>query len=126
MLGSKGLRRGSDFALLNANYLMVALQGVGFEIAFPQRRTRHALMVTTTTLKVETGVCAEDIANRLRDKGLYFSWVEYSQSLPECLRVEPRGTESKQTLDIFVSAMKEILQECYAQPDRVSRNCPRE
>ena len=119
MLGSEGMERVSRFATLNANYLMVELQRVGFEAAFPHRRGAHEFIVTVKGLKEKTGVSALDIAKRLLDKGFYAPSVYFPQLVPECLLIEPTETESKQTLDAFVVAMKEILEEAHTQPELV-------
>jgi glycine dehydrogenase subunit 2 len=119
MLGSEGMRRVAEFATLNANYLMAELQKAGFEIAFPRRRASHEFCVTLKKLKEETGVSAMDVAKRLLDKGFHAPTTYFPMLVPECLLIEPTETESKETLDAFVSAMKEILEEARTQPDLV-------
>ncbi len=119
MLGAEGMRRVADFATLNANYLMAELKKAGFEIAFPRRRASHEFIVTLKALKDETGVAAMDVAKRLLDKGFHAPTAYFPLLVPECLLIEPTETESKQTLDAFVAAMKEILHEARTQPELV-------
>jgi len=119
MLGDRGLRRVADFATLNANYLMARLSAAGFELAYPRRRAGHEFIVTLRHLKEQTGVTAMDVAKRLLDKGFHAPTVYFPLLVPECLLIEPTETESKQTLDGFVAAMAEILQEARTQPELV-------
>jgi glycine dehydrogenase subunit 2 len=119
LLGREGMRRVADFATLNANYLMAELRRAGFEIAYPMRRASHEFIVTLRRLKEETGVTALDVAKRLLDKGFHAPTIYFPLLVPECLLIEPTETESKQTLDAFVAAMKEILAEARENPDLV-------
>ncbi|MGO8755721.1 MAG: aminomethyl-transferring glycine dehydrogenase subunit GcvPB [Gallionellaceae bacterium] len=113
MLGAEGMRRVADFATLNANYLMVELQKAGYSVAFPQRRASHEFIVSAKELKDATGVAAMDIAKRLLDKGFHAPTTYFPMLVPECLLIEPTETESKETLDAFVAAMKEIREEAF-------------
>lgn len=119
MLGGEGMRRVADFATLNANYLMAELQKAGFDIAFPQRRASHEFIVTLKGLKDKTGISAMDVAKRLLDKGFHAPTTYFPMLVPECLLIEPTETESKQTLDAFVAALKEIREEALATPELV-------
>ena len=111
MLGAEGMRRVAEFATLNANYLMHELERAGFDLAFPKRRASHEFIVTLKRVKDETGVTAMDFAKRLLDKGFHAPTTYFPQLVPECLLIEPTETETKDTLDAFVAAMKEILTE---------------
>jgi glycine dehydrogenase subunit 2 len=123
MLGADGMRRVGEFATLNANYLMTALQKAGFEVAFPTRRASHEFIVTLKRLRDETGVSAMDFAKRLLDKGFHAPTTYFPQLVPECLLIEPTETESKETLDAFLAAMKTVLEEARTQPE-VVRTAP--
>ena len=125
MLGDTGMRRVADFAALNANYLMAELRKAGFELAYPQRRASHEFIVTLQRLKERTGVTAMDFAKRLLDKGFHAPTTYFPLLVPECLLIEPTETESKQTLDAFVAAMKTILDEARATPELV-KSAPHE
>jgi glycine dehydrogenase subunit 2 len=119
LLGREGMQRVAEFATLNANYLMIKLRQAGFEIVFPTRRASHEFIVTLRGLKKETGVTATDVAKRLLDKGFHAPTTYFPSLVPECLLIEPTETESKQTLDAFVQAMKEILEEAHSKPELV-------
>lgn len=121
MLGRDGMRRVADFATLNANYLMSRLVKAGFELAYPRRRASHEFVVTLRRLKDETGVTAMDFAKRLLDKGFHAPTTYFPLLVPECLLIEPTETESRQTLDAFVAAMTEVLDEARKTPDIVKQ-----
>ena len=123
LLGAEGMHRVAEFATLNANYLMVELGKAGFEIAYPTRRASHEFIITLKNLKEKTGVTAMNVAKRLLDKGYHAPTTYFPLLVPECLLIEPAETESKETLDAFVVAMKEILTEAYTQPELV-KNAP--
>jgi glycine cleavage system P protein (glycine dehydrogenase) subunit 2 len=116
LLGCEGMQRVAEYAVLNANYLMVELKKAGFDIAFPARRASHEFIVTLQDLKAKTGITAMDFAKRLLDKGCHAPTTYFPVLVPECLLIEPTETESKQTLDAFVRAMREVLDEARAQP----------
>jgi glycine dehydrogenase subunit 2 len=119
LLGRAGLRRVAEDATLNANYLMAELLRSGFELAYPRRRASHEFIVTLKRLKDETGVSALDVAKRLLDKGIHAPTVYFPLLVPECLLIEPTETESKQTLDHFVQAMRDIAVEARENPQLV-------
>ena len=119
LLGAEGMHRISEYATLNANYLMAELRKAGFEIAYPTRRASHEFIVTTKGIKDKTGVTAMNLAKRLLDKNFHAPTTYFPVLVPECLLIEPAETESKETLDSFVNAMKEILIEIETQPDLV-------
>lgn len=116
LLGRKGLRRVSEYAVLNANYLMHQLSKVGYTLAFPERRAAHEFIITVKPLTVAYGVTAQDIAKRLLDYGCYAPTVYFPQRVPECLLIEPTETESKQMLDHFVEIMTKIFHEIQTNP----------
>ena len=119
MLGAEGMHRIAEFATLNANYMMAELQKAGFTIAFPQRRASHEFIISMKPLKDATGISAMDVAKRLLDKGFHPPTTYFPMLVPECLLIEPTETESKETLDGFVNALKEIRDEAYVTPELV-------
>lgn len=119
LLGMQGMHRISEFATLNANYLMAELRKAGFEIAYPNRRASHEFIVTMKDIKDKTGVTAMNLAKRLLDKGYHAPTTYFPLLVPECLLIEPAETESKETLDAFVTSMREILREIEQEPDMV-------
>lgn len=116
LLGRAGLKRVSQYAVLNANYLMKRLEKVGYTLAFPMRRAAHEFIITAKPLTIAHGITAQDIAKRLLDYGCYAPTVYFPQRVPECLLIEPTETESKQMLDDFVDIMAAILHEAKHNP----------
>ncbi|HUW26739.1 MAG TPA: aminomethyl-transferring glycine dehydrogenase subunit GcvPB [Gallionella sp.] len=123
MLGAQGMLRVAEFATLNANYMMAELHKAGFTVAFPQRRASHEFIISMKPLKDATGISAMDVAKRLLDKGFHPPTTYFPMLVPECLLIEPTETESKETLDAFIAALKEIRDEAYASPELV-KNAP--
>jgi len=108
MLGRDGMERVSEYATLNANYLAVRLRDAGFELAFPTRRASHEFIVTMKREARTYNLTAMDIAKALLDKNYHAPTTYFPLLVPECLLIEPTETESKETLDNFVTAMIEI------------------
>jgi glycine dehydrogenase subunit 2 len=123
LLGESGLKRVGDFSTLNANYLMVKLKESGFELAYPQRRAAHEFIVTLESEKKKSNVTAMDVAKSLLDEGFYAPTIYFPLLVPECLLIEPTETESKQTLDDFIGAMKKIKQNIIQEPEKL-RSAP--
>ena len=117
MLGREGLHRVSEFATLNANYLMKELEKVAYTPAYPKRRASHEFIITTSPEKKSFGVTAMDIAKRLLDYGYHAPTTYFPLLIPECLLIEPTETEAKEELDGFVKAMKEIRMEAKDNPE---------
>ncbi|HSD62052.1 MAG TPA: aminomethyl-transferring glycine dehydrogenase subunit GcvPB [Burkholderiales bacterium] len=119
MLGAEGMRRVGEFATLNANYLLAELRRAGYDPAFPERRASHEFVLTLKRLKDQTGITAMDVAKALLDRGFHAPTTYFPLLVPECLLIEPTETESKETLDAFVGAMKDIHHEARADPQRL-------
>jgi glycine dehydrogenase subunit 2 len=119
MLGREGMRRVSEFATLNANYLMTKLKQAGFDLAYPTRRASHEFIVTMQKQNKELGISAMDIAKRLLDYGMHAPTTYFPLLVPECLLIEPTETESKATLDAFAAAMISILSEAETCPEKL-------
>jgi glycine dehydrogenase subunit 2 len=119
LLGRDGMHRVGEYATLNANYVAEEQARAGFELAYPQRRASHEFIVTLKKLKDSTGVSAMDFAKRLLDYGFHAPTTYFPLLVPECLLIEPTETESKETLDAFVAAMKAVRAEAEADPDLV-------
>ena len=116
MLGRDGMQRVSEFATLNANYLMARLAAAGFELAYPGRRAGHEFIVTLRREAREYGTSAMDFAKRLLDYGFHAPTTYFPLLVPECLLIEPSETESKQEIDAFVDAMIAIREEAQSNP----------
>lgn len=123
VLGKAGLLRVSEYATLNANYLLAELSKAGFKAAYPGRRASHEFIVTLQGEKKAFGISAMDLAKRLLDYGFHAPTTYFPLLVPECLLIEPTETESKETLDGFVRAMAAILEEARTNPDLL-KNAP--
>jgi glycine dehydrogenase subunit 2 len=119
MLGASGMRRVSEFATLNANYLMTRLAEADFEIAYPNRRASHEFIISLKGIARETGVIAMDFAKALLDRGFHAPTTYFPMLVPECLLIEPTETESKQELDAFADALIEIRDLARSDPQAV-------
>lgn len=119
LLGKKGVRRVSEYATLNANYLQQGLAAIGYTLAFPKRRATHEFIVTIKPITQKTGVTALDVAKRLLDFGIHAPTIYFPLLVPECLLIEPTETESRQTLDYFLQVMKVIYDECLNEPQKL-------
>ncbi len=115
MLGANGLRRVSENAILNANYLMKRLAPY-YHIQH-QEFCMHEFVMDGTKQKKENGVSTLDIAKRLLDKGFHAPTVYFPLIIPEAMMVEPTETESLDSLNAFAEAMIEIAKECQENPE---------
>ena len=116
VLGKEGLLRVSEYATLNANYLLAELTKLGFRPAYPGRRASHEFLLTLRHEKNTYGISAMDLAKRLLDYGFHAPTTYFPLIVPECLLIEPTETECKAELDGFVGAMKAILHEAQINP----------
>jgi len=108
----------AEQAVLNANYLLAQVQSL---LPVPQGpRCMHEFVATAARLKAERGISAMDIAKRLLDYGFHAPTVYFPLIVPEALMIEPTETESKQTLDAFVEALRVIV----AEPADVLHQAP--
>jgi glycine dehydrogenase subunit 2 len=115
--GADGLRRVSELAVLNANYLRVKVAEF-LETPYDEP-CRHEFVVSAQQLKRETGVRALDLAKALLDRGFMAPTMYFPLIVPECLMIEPTETESKETLDSFVEALREIVARARTNPSEL-------
>ncbi|HEX7379685.1 MAG TPA: aminomethyl-transferring glycine dehydrogenase subunit GcvPB [Pirellulales bacterium] len=107
--GPDGLRRVSENAVLNANYLLSRLK---HRFAVPQGdRCMHEFVASAARLKAERDISAMDLAKRLLDYGFHAPTVYFPPIVREALMIEPTETESKETLDAFADALLKIADE---------------
>ena len=116
-MGAEGLGRVSDLAVLNARYLEVKL-GEVLERA-TELPCMHEVVLSDRQLERETGVKTLDIAKRLLDHGFHAPTVYFPLVVPGALMIEPTETETLQTLDEFVAAVRAIVTEAREDPERV-------
>lgn len=115
MLGAEGIRRVSENAVINANYLMVLLRD-HYHVQYPEY-CMHEFVADSSWQKKEHGVNTLDVAKRLLDKGYHAPTIYFPLIVPEALMIEPTETESLQSLDAFAAAMLEIAQETRDNPE---------
>ncbi|MBP7176515.1 MAG: aminomethyl-transferring glycine dehydrogenase subunit GcvPB [Thermoclostridium sp.] len=119
-LGAQGLRRVSEAAVLNANYIMARLKPY-YHLPYDKICMHEA--VFSGQKQKSVGVSTLDIAKRLMDYGYHPPTVYFPLVIREALMIEPTETESKETLDEFIHAMIQIAREAEKEPDTV-RNAP--
>jgi glycine dehydrogenase subunit 2 len=111
--GPDGLRHVSESAVLNANYVMRALQDL-YDLPY-DRACMHEFVFSANRQK-RTDVHALDIAKRLLDFGIHPPTIYFPLIVPEALMIEPTETETKETLDNFIEVMRQIAREAEEQP----------
>ncbi|NPV13445.1 aminomethyl-transferring glycine dehydrogenase subunit GcvPB [candidate division WOR-3 bacterium] len=117
MLGAEGLKDVAECAVLNANYIRKELEGV-YDLPY-QRRSLHEVVFSGTNLK-QFGVRTLDVAKRLLDFRLHAPTVYFPLIVPEALMIEPTETESIESLDEFIAAMKAIALEAQTKPENLT------
>jgi glycine dehydrogenase subunit 2 len=115
-LGAAGLTQAAETAVLNANYLMHQLKGV-YHLPY-DRLCKHEC-VFSDAIQLRNDVKTLDIAKRLMDYGFHPPTIYFPLIVSGALMIEPTETESKETLDQFVAAMKAIAQEAAETPEVV-------
>lgn len=117
MLGPDGLRRASEIAILNANYVSTMLSPE-YKTYYTGEtgRVAHECIIDLQNFKAEYGVDATDVAKRLMDYGFHAPTLSFP--VHETLMVEPTESESKEELDRFIETLKTIKAECEAIKSR--------
>ncbi|MFB6420824.1 MULTISPECIES: aminomethyl-transferring glycine dehydrogenase [Bradyrhizobium] len=110
MMGGEGLKRATEIAILNANYIAARLDP-HFPVLYKNARGRvaHECIVDPRALKTTSGVTVDDIAKRLIDYGFHAPTMSFP--VPGTLMIEPTESESKAELDRFCDAMIAIRKE---------------
>jgi glycine dehydrogenase len=116
LMGAAGLRKATQVALLNANYIAKRLEP-HFETLYTGRNglVAHECILDLRPLKDRTGISAEDVAKRLIDFGFHAPTLSFP--VAGTLMVEPTESESQHELDRFIDAMIEIREEIRAVED---------
>lgn len=107
--GPEGLRRVAENAVLNANYLLALVNDL-YPVPFGAR-CMHEFVASARTLAKDKGIRAMDIGKRLIDFNFHAPTVYFPLIVPEALMIEPTETESRETLDAFARALREITTE---------------
>lgn len=113
MLGTEGLRKSTETAILNANYLKAKLEN-DYKILYTNDKNRvaHEMILECRDFKQASGVEVADIAKRLMDYGFHAPTVSFP--VAGTLMVEPTESESKEELDRFIEVMLSIKGEINA------------
>ncbi len=110
MLGTEGLKKSTQFAILNANYMKSKLdKHYGILYTNENGRVAHEMILECRDFKQASGVDVTDIAKRLMDYGFHAPTVSFP--VAGTLMVEPTESESKEELDRFVDVMISIRNE---------------
>lgn len=110
LMGAEGLRRATESAILNANYVAARLrEHYGIVFAGKHGRPGHECIIDCRSFKKTSGVGVEDIAKRLMDYGFHAPTMSWPVN--ETFMIEPTESESKAELDRFCEALIAIRQE---------------
>ena len=125
MLGENGLRKSTEYAILNANYIKERLDG-HYQCLYVGERGRaaHEMIIDCRPFK-ENGIEVTDIAKRLMDYGFHAPTVSFP--VAGTIMIEPTESESKEELDRFCDAMISIrteINEAANDPNNVMKNAP--
>ena len=115
--GPDGLRQTTEDAVLNSNYIRKKLEGV-YDLPY-KTPTMHEV-VFSDRLQARKGIKTGDIAKRLIDYGFHPYTVSFPLVVHGALMIEPTESESKESLDLFIEAMKDIAEEVEQHPEIVA------
>jgi glycine dehydrogenase subunit 2 len=121
-LGPDGLKRVSEHAVLNANYLLSRIKRA-YEVPHGDR-CMHEFVASAKALRREKRISAMDIGKRLLDHGFHAPTVYFPLVVPEALMMEPTETESKETLDAFADVLLKIVEEEAAYLQKAPHTLP--
>ncbi len=113
-MGAEGLKNVSEYAVLNANYIKESLKGV---LNLPYDRPCMHECVFNDKKQAQFHITTMDMAKRLLDLGFHPPTVYFPLVVEGAFMVEPTETESKQTIDEFINAVKTITQEAKENPE---------
>jgi glycine dehydrogenase len=110
MLGVQGVRRATEYAILNANYMLFRLKG-HFDILYTNHHgaCAHEFIVDLRPFKRTAEIEAEDVAKRLMDYGFHAPTMSFP--VPGTIMIEPTESEDKAELDRFCDALLSIRRE---------------
>src|SRR5579875_3217741 len=111
--GPDGLRQTTEDAVLNANYIRKKLEDV-YELPYTTPSMHE--VVFSDRRQTRSGVRTGDIAKRLIDYGFHPYTVSFPLIVPGALMIEPTESESREELDLFIDAMRQIAREADENP----------
>jgi glycine dehydrogenase subunit 2 len=112
-MGADGLKKASQLAVLNANYIKEKLKGV-FHLPY-DRPCMHECVFSDKN-QVENKVTTLDMAKRLMDYGFHPPTVYFPLVVQGAIMIEPTETESKEDIDRFIDALQHIAREAKENP----------
>jgi glycine dehydrogenase subunit 2 len=115
-MGALGLKKAAEMAVLNANYVRSRLEGA-YDLPYP-KQSMHEVVFSDKKFE-EHHVTTLDVAKRLLDFGFHPPTVYFPLVVHGALMIEPTETESLETLDEFIDAMKSIADEAKTDPEKV-------
>jgi len=130
LLGPEGLRKSTEIAILNANYIAESLKDY-FPVLYKNKngRVAHELILDCRPIKNSSGISETDIAKRLVDYGFHAPTLSFP--VHGTLMIEPTESESVNELDHFIDAIisihkeiKEVEQGASDTTDNVLKNAP--
>ncbi len=116
-LGREGIPEASANAVLNANYMMHKLKDL-YPMAYDET-CMHEFVMSLESLKKATGISAMDIAKGLLDYGIHPPTMYFPLIVHEALMVEPTETESRETLDNAIAALRALYELAQTEPERL-------
>ena len=130
LLGSTGMRKATEYAILNANYMKARLEKY-YKILYTGKggTCAHEFIVDLRPFKNSAGIEAEDVAKRLMDYGFHAPTLSFP--VAGTIMIEPTESENKTELDRFCDAMISIYEEINAiqkggsdKTDNLLKNAP--
>jgi glycine dehydrogenase subunit 2 len=124
-LGAENLKKASQLAVLNANYIKEQLKGT-FHLAY-DRPCMHEC-VFSDKLQQSHKVTTLDMVKRLMDYGFHPPTIYFPLVVPGAIMIEPTETESKEDIDLFIGAFKAVVKESAENPAllrEAPKNCRR-
>ncbi|MEJ7913751.1 MAG: aminomethyl-transferring glycine dehydrogenase, partial [Chitinophagaceae bacterium] len=118
MLGSGGVKKATEYAILNANYMLSRLKGK-YDILYTNHHgaCAHEFIVDLRPFKKSADIEAEDVAKRLIDYGFHAPTMSFP--VPGTIMIEPTESEDKKELDRFCDAMVSIRKEIAMVEEKV-------
>jgi glycine dehydrogenase subunit 2 len=119
-MGLEGLRLSCGVSVLNTNYFAKRVSGIrGLSMPFSGAMRKHEVVVSASELREETGVGAVDVAKGLLDFGLHPPTIYFPLIVKEALMFEFTDTETKENIDRYVEALREISRLAYTDPEKL-------
>ncbi|HBQ21199.1 MAG: glycine dehydrogenase (aminomethyl-transferring) [Deltaproteobacteria bacterium GWA2_38_16] len=116
-MGQEGLKKVSQMAVLNANYIKHRLKDA-YDLPYNDRPCMHEVIFSDKK-QLKHSIKTLDIAKRLMDFGFHPPTVYFPLIVSGALMIEPTETESKEEIDRFCDAMIAIAKECESNPQKV-------